>query len=75
MLQKTAQHVVVAEPVPAAAQPSAAMALTGKLALVTGASSGIGLSIAKMFVAEGVSHLSSSAPRRDVRGHRLSDCL
>lgn len=53
MLQKTAEHVQLSASPTATATAAPTMALTGKLALVTGASSGIGLAIAKMFVKEG----------------------
>ena len=62
MLQKTAEHVnLSATPTTAPTATTAPMALTGKLALVTGASSGIGLAIAKMFVKEGT-ETSSKLP-------------
>ena len=55
MLQRTAEHVSFsASTSPTAAPAASTMALSGKLALVTGASSGIGLAIAKMFVKEGM---------------------
>jgi|EP01043_Picozoa_sp_COSAG02_P052443 NADPH:quinone reductase-like Zn-dependent oxidoreductase len=53
MLQKTAEHVATLSASPTASATASSMALSGKLALVTGASSGIGLAIAKMFVKEG----------------------
>ena len=57
MLQRTAEHVVTPSASPTASTTVSSMALSGKLALVTGASSGIGLAIAKMFVKEGESPL------------------